>query len=43
MEKLGGGGHLSMAGAQFEGIPMTEAMDRVKAALSEFKEENQEH
>ena len=40
MEKRGGGGHLSMAGAQFEGITMEEAVEKVKAALTEFKEEN---
>ena len=43
MEKLGGGGHLSMAGAQFEGIKMPEAVEKLKAALTEFKEENQNH
>ena len=43
MEKLGGGGHLSMAGAQFEGITIEEAVEKVKAVLTEFKEESKNH
>lgn len=35
MEKLGGGGHLSVAGTQFTGITMEEALERVKAVLEE--------
>ncbi|MBO4411340.1 MAG: DHH family phosphoesterase [Lachnospiraceae bacterium] len=35
MEKLGGGGHLSVAGAQFTGITMEEAVERLKAVIEE--------
>lgn len=35
MEKLGGGGHLSVAGAQFEGITMQEALKKLKDVLDE--------
>ena len=34
-EKLGGGGHLSVAGAQFTGITMEEALAKLKAVLEE--------
>ena len=33
MEKLGGGGHRTIAGAQLSGISMEEAKDRVKAVI----------
>ena len=33
MEKLGGGGHLSSAGTQFEDISMEEAMNLIKETL----------
>ena len=32
-EKLGGGGHMNVAGAQFEGISVDEAIDKLKAIL----------
>ena len=32
-EKLGGGGHMNIAGAQFEGISVEEAIDRLKDIL----------
>ena len=32
-EKLGGGGHMNVAGAQFEGITMDEAIERLKEIL----------
>lgn len=32
-EKLGGGGHMNIAGAQFEGISVEEAIERVKEIL----------
>ena len=32
-EKLGGGGHMNIAGAQFEGITMDEAINRLKEIL----------
>ena len=38
MEKLGGGGHLTMAGAQLD-IPMEEAIERVKAVAAETVED----
>ena len=31
-EKLGGGGHMNIAGAQFEGISVEEAIDRLTTA-----------
>ena len=36
MEKLGGGGHRTIAGAQLSGISMDEAKDRVKAVIDEM-------
>ena len=33
MEKLGGGGHISSAGCQFEGISLQEAIEKVKGVL----------
>ena len=39
LEKLGGGGHLTMAGAQLEGITMKEARQRVVDAINEYLEE----
>jgi len=32
-EKLGGGGHMNVAGAQFEGIPVEEAVGKLKETL----------
>ena len=40
MEKLGGGGHLTMAGAQMAGIPLDEAYHRLVAAVDQYFEEN---
>ncbi len=37
-EKVGGGGHMSAAGAQFEGMSIIEAMNKVKTTLSEMIE-----
>lgn len=39
LEKLGGGGHLTIAGAQLEGISMEEAKKRLEDALEEYLEE----
>ena len=39
MERLGGGGHLSVAGAQLTGVSAQEAVDRVKQVLKEMTEE----
>jgi c-di-AMP phosphodiesterase-like protein len=33
MEKLGGGGHRSVAGAQFTGITMEEAVEKLKEVI----------
>ena len=38
MEKLGGGGHMSVAGAQFTDCTVEEAMGKVKEILTEMKE-----
>ena len=39
MERLGGGGHINMAGAQLYGVTMEEAVQRVKNTLKEMTEE----
>ena len=39
LEKLGGGGHLTMAGAQLENISMEEARKRVTDAIEEYLKE----
>ncbi len=38
MEDLGGGGHLTMAGAQMEGVTVTEASEKLAAAIKKVKE-----
>lgn len=40
MEKLGGGGHHTMAGAQTPGITMDEARQRLREAIDQYFEEN---
>jgi len=40
MEKLGGGGHLDVAGAQLERVSLYEARERVKKAIDEQIEED---
>ncbi len=35
-EELGGGGHQTMAGAQFTGINMDEALERLKKAIDQY-------
>lgn len=43
MEKLGGGGHLNAAGAQFEHTDMDKALEKVKEKIDEYlKEEGEE-
>ncbi len=42
MEKLGGGGHLSVAGAQLENISLDEAVIVLQKAIDEFLEEGVE-
>ncbi len=41
MEKLGGGGHLTMAGAQLRGASPSEAKEKLIAAIDEFLAENE--
>ena len=40
-EKLGGGGHLTMAGAQLEGTDMDAAAEQVKKAIEEYTKEEE--
>lgn len=43
LERLGGGGHLTVAGAQLQGISITEARERLKKAIADSIEaENKE-
>lgn len=39
LEKLGGGGHLSVAGAQLSGVPMKEAKKRLFEVIDEYMEQ----
>ncbi len=39
MERLGGGGHLNIAGAQLDGVTMEEAIQKVKDVLTKMTEE----
>ena len=39
MEKIGGGGHITSAGAQLEGCSLEEATNEIKNLLSKMKEE----
>ena len=41
MEKLGGGGHLSVAGTQLENITIQEAMNKIKVALKKMQDEGE--
>lgn len=41
MEKVGGGGHMSVAGAQFENCTIPEAMERVKAIIVEMNSQGE--
>lgn len=41
-EKLGGGGHMTVAGAQLKGIDVDAARLELKAAISEYIDENKE-
>ena len=38
-EKLGGGGHINMAGAQLSGITLEEGIQRVKDVLTDMRKE----
>lgn len=39
MEKMGGGGHITSAGAQLEGCTLQEGAEQIKALLNKLKEE----
>ncbi|MDR0880695.1 MAG: DHH family phosphoesterase [Clostridioides sp.] len=41
MEKLGGGGHMDIAGAQLEDVSLEEAIDMVEGIIGEFLEEDE--
>ena len=41
MEKLGGGGHRAIAGAQLRGVTMEEAKQRLKAVITEMIEKGE--
>jgi c-di-AMP phosphodiesterase-like protein len=38
MEKMGGGGHLNIAGCQLENVTIEEAIDTLKATISKMTE-----
>lgn len=40
LEKLGGGGHLTVAGAQLPGITLEDAKEKLKYAIMEYENEN---
>lgn len=40
LEKLGGGGHITLAGAQLSNITMEEALEKLKHAIDEYMIEN---
>ncbi|MDY3928121.1 MAG: DHH family phosphoesterase [Clostridia bacterium] len=40
MEKLGGGGHMTVAGCQLKNVSVTEARERLKDTIKEYIEEN---
>ncbi|MFZ5987984.1 MAG: DHH family phosphoesterase, partial [Bacillota bacterium] len=39
LEKLGGGGHLTFAGAQLQGVSIEEAKEKLKTSIAEYFEE----
>ena len=39
MEKMGGGGHITSAGAQLEGCTLEEGAEKIKELLNKMKEE----
>ena len=40
LEKMGGGGHSTVAGAQIENVSIAEAKEQLKAAINEYFEQN---
>ena len=43
LEKLGGGGHLTMAGAQLRGVTVEEALAQLEEAIDTYERETPEH
>lgn len=41
LEELGGGGHMTVAGAQFKGLAMDEAIDKVKKTITDYIKEGE--
>ena len=41
LEKLGGGGHMTVAGAQLSGVSMPEALEMVKQAVIDYLKEGE--
>jgi c-di-AMP phosphodiesterase-like protein len=41
MEKLGGGGHLSVAGTQLENTTIQDAINKLKTTLTKMQEEGE--
>ena len=41
MERLGGGGHMNIAGCQMEGISVSEGIAKIKKCLSQMLEEGE--
>ena len=39
MEKLGGGGHIDIAGAQLQGVSIDEAYNKVKQIIEQYLRE----
>jgi len=42
LEKLGGGGHLTVAGAQLDNVHIDEAKEMLQKAIKEYLEEGEE-
>ncbi len=42
LEQLGGGGHLTMAGAQIAGVTWQEAMEKLVPLIEQYEQENAE-
>ena len=41
MERIGGGGHINMAGAQIQGVGVAEAIGRLKQEIDQMIEEGE--
>lgn len=42
LEGLGGGGHMTMAGAKLESVTIDEAIEKLDEAINEYTEESEE-